>query len=193
MGIQMILLTFQNRNIGGLKVIPLHPLNSSKMAHTFKTLFILATGFILFMGMNGCNSKTIMDMSESLEGENWRMDDTLRGTFQVTDTNHYHNIFLQTRLTGDFPFSNFYVKMILEAPDGERFESIKSFEITTKAGKWLGKGLGDLHSYSLPVYPSFVPHKNGSYSILAVQYMRRDDLLGCHDRGLKVELGEEIF
>ena len=70
-----------------------------------------------------------MDISESIEGENWRMDDTLRGTFQVNDTNHYHNVFLQTRLTGDFPFSNFYVKMILEAPDGERSESIKSFDI----------------------------------------------------------------
>ncbi len=140
-----------------------------------------------------CNSSTLVDMSENLAGEVWRMDDTLESQFQITDTSRFHTIDLQTRLTGDYPFSNLYVKLIIENPSGQRTEILKGFEISTKSGKWLGSGLGDLHAYSLPLEKRYRAKTPGTYKIKVIQNMRRDELLGCHDRGLRVEMGEDIF
>jgi len=178
--------------IGKANVIPLRP-QDGNMSGQRISLPIYAGLMLITSMFLACNSSTLVDMSENLANEVWRMDDTLESQFQISDTSRFHTIHLQTRLTGDFPFSNLYVKLIIENPSGLRTETLHGFEISTKSGKWLGSGLGDLHAYSLPLEKAFIAKIPGTYKIMVVQNMRRDELFGCHDRGLRVELGEDIF
>lgn len=160
-----------------------------------KTTSFLAMGFLYLAGLllAGCNPGALTDVREDMDGEVWYKEDTLQATFQLKDTTRYLNIALNTRLTPDYPFSNLYVHTVVIAPDGKETESVKTFDVTNKAGKWLGSGLGDLHAYTFPLFPEFAAAKKGTYKVRVVQQMRVDSLRGCHDRGLRVSLGEEIF
>lgn len=140
-----------------------------------------------------CDSQTIYNESFDLPNETWAEDDTLETTFEVTDTLHYHNLWLNTRLTETYPFANIYFKVILKGPNNLSKNEIMNFDVADKAGKWLGKGTGDFHSYNFPIYNELSLKKRGKYTLKIVQYMRTESLQGIHDRGVKINLGREIF
>jgi gliding motility-associated lipoprotein GldH len=154
--------------------------------------FALAAVGCLMM-LSACDSSTIYDESEDLVTETWVDTDTLTARFEITDTNHYHTVYLNTRFTSLYKFSNIYYQVVLSGPNGQRATEIVSFEVTDKAGKWLGSGYGNLHSYAFPILDNRIFKQIGKYKVKVVPYMRISSLEGIHDRGIKVSKGKEIF
>jgi gliding motility-associated lipoprotein GldH len=152
-------------------------------------LFVSVITTILF---SSCDRTTIYNESEILENATWPETDTLVAQFLVGDSLHYHNIFVCSRFNALYPESNVYFKVMLKGPGGQHMTEIKSFEITEKSGKWIGKGFGDLHSYELPIFQDLNLKQFGKYEVKVIPYMRRT-VIGIHDRGIKVNLGKEIF
>ncbi len=145
------------------------------------------------LGLFSCDSSTIYNENEDLVDATWLETDTLVARFEVTDTNHYHNVFLNARFSALYPKSNIYFKAILLGPGGQNMTEVKGFEITDKTGKWLGKGFGSLHSYAFPIFEELALKQLGKYKVKLIPYMRISELKGIHDRGIKVNLGQEIF
>ena len=154
----------------------------------FVTILVLAS--VMFYA---CDQSTVYDSSEVLDNAKWEETDTLFATFEVSDTVHYHNIFVTARLSALYPYSNIYFKVLVIGPTGQRFTDITSFEVTDKTGKWLGKGFGDLHSYEFPLYQTLALKTVGTYKVKVITYMRNEVLVGVHDRGIKINLSKEIF
>jgi gliding motility-associated lipoprotein GldH len=148
---------------------------------------------IIAMVFSACDKATIYNESEILIEANWPETDTLLAQFDVSDSVRYHHVWLNVRLNNLYPNSNIYFKVIFEGPNGQHLTEIKSFEITDKSGKWLGKGFGDLHSYELPLLMDLAIKQFGTYKVKVIPYMRKDVVVGIHDRGIKVNLGKEIF
>ncbi|MFT5723638.1 MAG: gliding motility-associated lipoprotein GldH [Bacteroidia bacterium] len=162
--------------------------------HTkFNRIIFFPVLVFIAMVLNACDNTTIYNESDILSEAKWNETDTLFAKFEVSDSTHYHNISLNTRINSLYLNSNIYFKVILTGPIGQHITEIKSFEITDKAGKWLGKGFGDLHSYELPLLYELPLKQFGSYKVKVIPYMRKDVVHGIHDRGIKVSLGKEIF
>lgn len=164
--------------------------------HIFLTLKRVSLGLFLLGGLSilsSCDSSTLYNESEPLEGAQWAETDTLDARFEVLDTTRYHNVYVCSRVNALYPNSNIYFKVILTGPNGQHITEIKSFEITDKTGKWLGKGFGDLHSYEFLVLKDLAFKQIGKYRVKVVPYMRKEVVEGIHDRGIKVSLGKEIF
>jgi len=151
------------------------------------------TAICCILLLMACDSSTIYDQSEDLVTEIWVDTDTLTARFEITDTTHYHTVFLNTRFTGLYKFSNIYYQVVLDGPNGQRSTEVVSFEVTDKAGKWLGNGYGNLHSYEFPILDNRIFKQIGKYKVKVVPYMRISSLEGIHDRGIKVSKGQEIF
>ncbi len=158
-----------------------------------KSVYLIGLGFISLLVFSSCDNSTVYSESETIPDSQWQDTDTLFAQFDVTDTQHYHNIFGLVRFSSLYPYSNIYFKYILVGPTGQKITEIKSFEVTDKAGKWLGKGFGDLHSYEFPLVEKLPIKQVGAYKIKIVPYMRREVLEGVHDKGIKVSIGQEIF
>jgi len=147
----------------------------------------------LVLSLGACDKSTCYNESSALEGAVWEETDTLMASFQVTDSQHYHNIFVLARFNSLYPYSNIYFKVMLTGPKGMKMTEIKSFDITDKSGKWLGGGFGDLHSYELPIFMDLALKQFGKYKVKVVPYMRKESLEGIHNHGIKVSKGKEIF
>ena len=155
------------------------------MGNRFWTIVTLA-----LITLVSCDSSTIYDESENAT---WSETDTLYAKFEVKDTTRYHSVFLNSRFSSEYKFSNIYFKVILDGPGNQRIERVRGFEVTDKAGKWLGSGFGSLYGYAFPIFEDLSLKQNGKYKVRIVPYMRIPDLNGIHDRGVKVSLGQEIF
>lgn len=164
--------------------------------HIYKNIKQALFGFSLIatvLVFSSCDNSTIYNESEILVDAKWAETDTLFAQFEVNDSTRYHDVWLCSRVDALYPYSNIYYKVILSGPNGQHMTEIKSFEITDKTGKWLGKGFGDLHSYTFPLFKDLSLKHYGKYRVKVVPYMRKDVIIGIHDRGIKVSLGKEIF
>lgn len=149
--------------------------------------------FLIVVAISACDRSTICDTTEEISDEIWHETDTLTGKFEITDSTHYYDVFVNARFNALYPFSNIYFKAILTGPGGQRMTTVKTFAVTDKSGKWLGSGYGNLHSYSFPVFQDLAVKQMGTYRMKVIPYMRVPKLEGIHDRGVKVTIGKEIF
>jgi gliding motility-associated lipoprotein GldH len=157
-----------------------------------RTLLVVLSALAIAL-FSACDKSAIYNSSEVLNDGKWVETDTLFAEFEVTDSLHYHSVLLLARFNSLYPYSNIYFKVHLAGPKGQRMTEIKSYDITDKSGKWLGKGFSDLHSYELPLFSDLPLKLFGTYKVKVIPYMRKDVINGVHDRGIKVNLGQEIF
>jgi gliding motility-associated lipoprotein GldH len=65
--------------------------------------------------------------------------------------------------------------------------------LARKDGKWLGSGMGDLRNFTLPIETDFAVKDTGTYRVNLYQYMRRENLKGVRDVGIKVVKKDEVI
>lgn len=143
--------------------------------------------------LSACKNGVLVDSFSSVSEKGWIHSQTPEFTFEIEDTLHYTNVFLNLRITGDYPFSNLYVVAHLLIPDSSVQSQKTNLVLARDDGKWLGKGMGDVITYNLPLMQNRALKKPGKYTIRLEQYMRVDTLPGIKDVGIKVTKGEEIF
>lgn len=141
----------------------------------------------------GCSGDTILNKLENLPEHGWSQSNTINMEFEITDTTRYSNIYLNLRITGDYPFSNMYVLSTITLPDSS-VQSIRSHHILAEDnGKWTGSGMGDIISYEQPIALHQPFKQKGRYRLQLKQYMRMDTLPAVRDVGVRIEKGEIIF
>ena len=84
---------------------------------------VIATALLL--SLSACDKSTCYNESSSLEGTIWKESDTLMASFEVSDSQHYHNIFVLARFNSLYPYSNIYFKVMLSGPKGIDMTEIK--------------------------------------------------------------------
>ncbi len=137
-----------------------------------------------------CDANRIVDEYTSIEPKGWSYVDTVGITLPVTDTSKSYNLYLNVRHAGSYAYRNLYVRLHLQNPDGEKATQTVSFDLADAAGKWYGKGLGDLYEYRVLWREGARFKKPGNYNIQIEQFMREDPLPGISDIGLRLEFAE---
>ena len=112
-------------------------------------------------------------------------------SFDVTDTLAPHDVFLDVRHTGDYPFSNLYTFVKLDGPGGMSATDTVECTLADPTGRWYGKGLGFISSDRFQAHVLYKLRnrfpRSGRYSFTLEQAMRTEKLEGIIDVGVSVE------
>ena len=135
----------------------------------------------------------LVDSFHELPASGWTYEHTLTDSFTIEKPGHYHAIFCNLRINGDYPYANIHVKLSIQHPDSTTTEHKIPLTLAEKSGKWLGSGLGDAITYQTPILHRKFFNKKGTYTITLAQDMRLENMPNVLSAGIRVEQQEEIF
>lgn len=152
----------------------------------YLSLILLITAFI------SCDSNRVFEENVEIEQGVWNINNPIHFEVQNLDTISEYNVIINVRHATHYPFSNLWMFVKTTAPDKSvRQDTVECF-ITSKDGKRLGKGLGDLWDVQVPLKSTKLDQL-GVYSFDVEQAMRYGDrasienLPGILDLGLRIE------
>ena len=157
----------------------------------YRSLLIAAIGLVLTL--TSCNDNALVNTYHELPKTGWSYDEVLVDSFEVVNTDFYHQSYLNLRINGDYPYSNIIVKLTETDPNGKSTEEIVTVTLAEKSGKWLGSGLFNVITYQEPILGKRSFKSKGMYRIKLEQFMRKESLLHVSAAGVKVKQQEEIF
>ncbi len=150
--------------------------------------FKIVVGFLLTLGLFSCDSNKVFEEYIEVENANWQKEDIANFEFIAKDTTEAHNLYINIRNTGDYPYSNLYLFVTMQGPNGGLLKDTVNCILADNRGKWLGKGVGDLWDLRIPYVGGFKFAQKGNYIVSYEQAMRVEDgLKGITDIGLRVE------
>ena len=134
-----------------------------------------------------CDDNVVYEENRSVEGAVWSSSDDKIFDFDVQDTVTLHNLLINIRNGENYPFSNLYLFVELQFPNGKRAVDTLECYLADPSGQWIGSGLGDIYD------SRFVYQKRksfplaGHYKIIIGQAMRTAQLEGIYDVGFRLE------
>lgn len=141
----------------------------------------------LVVGVVSCDRKRVFEAYHKLDENGWNKDSVVVFNVPLTDTTKNNNLYLDIRNKGNYPYSNIYLFLTVDSPDGKSLTDTVEFILADASGRWKGSGIGGLHDSQI-LYKSSVyfPHK-GNYTFKIKQGMRDNVLPGIRDVGLRIE------
>lgn len=154
------------------------------MKSSFWFLFVLSGITVLNFS---CDKKGVFENYLKIDKEGWNKDSVSTFTFQILDTTGFHNIFINLRNHSTYNYSNIWLFIRLQSPDGKLLNDTVQFLLADPSGKWLGKGFGGIIDNQLPYMQNVYFPRSGTYRIDIQQGMRQVILRGISDIGLRIE------
>lgn len=131
----------------------------------------------LLVGMTGCGPGPVASDAVDLNPEGWAAGDTAEMHFTVDFPDHRHDLQFGLRHSDDYPFSNLYLFVELEYPNGKTLTDTLECPLASPDGRWYGDGrhwidqrIGYKRGVAFPM--------GGDYTMKVVHAMRRDPLPG---------------
>jgi gliding motility-associated lipoprotein GldH len=152
----------------------------------------VATLFVITFTMISCDSNKVFDQYIEVENATWKRENIAKFSVDIKDTTNAHNLYINVRNKGNYPYSNLYMFVKIEGPDGNFSIDTVNCILADKSGKWLGNGIGDLWDVKVPYIGGFKFAKSGEYQFSFEQAMRVENgLEGITDMGLRIERKED--
>jgi gliding motility-associated lipoprotein GldH len=144
-------------------------------------------GILLITSIISCDRKRVFESYQTLGEKGWNKDSVVVFNVALKDTIRNHNLYVNIRNKGTYPYSNLWLFLSIGSPDGKLRTDTVEFSLAEPSGRWKGSGIGDLHDNQI-LYKSSVyfPHK-GKYTFRIKQGMRDNVLQGIRDVGLRIE------
>lgn len=153
------------------------------MKQVFSCFFIISILFVL----TSCDRKRVYESYRRLDDKGWNKDSLVVFRAQLTDTIKNHNLYVNIRNKGTYPYSNLWLFLTIQSPDGTSKTDTVEFTLAEPSGKWKGSGIGGLHDNQIPYKSSvYFPHR-GEYVFSLKQGMRDNVLPGIRDIGVRIE------
>jgi gliding motility-associated lipoprotein GldH len=150
---------------------------------------LLLVTLVLLLG--GCADQVVYQADTAIPGGAWHRDLKPEFEFDITDTIAKHDLFIDIRHTGEYPFSDLFLFVDLHGPGDRHLRDTVECLLADPAGRWYGKGLGFIFADR---YKAHVLYKLGNrfpaagrYTMRLEQAMRTEQLPGVIDVGVSVE------
>lgn len=146
-------------------------------------------GVLFFiLGLVSCDANKVFEEYTEVENASWQQENIASFEFLASDTIAAHNLYINVRNTGTYAYSNLYLFVTMQGPNGGLLKDTVNCILADNRGKWLGKGIGDLWDLRIPYVGGFKFAQSGNYVVTLEQAMRvKDGLDGITDIGLRVE------
>ena len=146
-------------------------------------LYLLIVVSYLF---SSCNFNTVADTNQSLESNQWLYTNPAKADFEITDIIKPYQINFKLRINSEYRYSNLFVLATFK--DAKKRKRLRyQFKLAKEDGTWLGKGSGDLYTFSFPLLKNHRFADTGKYHIEIEQNMRDNPLIGISDVGIEVK------
>lgn len=139
------------------------------------------------MAFSACDSNRVYDKFESIEENSWMYQDVKNFEFSIEDTSLSYKVYVLTRNTSAYNYSNLYMLLSLETPSKKNTEERMNFLLADDSGKWLGEGSSGLYTCKIKIKDNVKFSEIGTYKAILKQDMRDNPLLGIADVGIRVE------
>ncbi len=148
--------------------------------------YIPILGIIIGLFITSCSTDTVMDQSFALPSEGWYMNNGIEFKTEIADTLKNYDFAISIRNSIDYRYSNFYIFLITEFPNGNFARDTIEFILADNGGKWLGKGWGSVKENNILLNENMRFPIGGDYRFIVQQAMRVDTLDGIMSIGLKI-------
>lgn len=135
-----------------------------------------------------CSDNAVFDGTTEIEGGSWAASDPVVYDFETQDTVRLYDFFITLRNGEEYPYSNIYLFVDLEFPNGKHSLDTVECMLADPQGNWYGSGAGSRFynrirwgSKSKKAFPLA-----GDYSISISQAMRTEELDGIYDVGFRL-------
>lgn len=143
-----------------------------------------------------CDDNRVFDEYQSISGE-WDKDSLISFTMTAPDTTNAYNLYVNLRNNNDYKYSNLYVIVELNYPNGKTIKDTLNYTMARPDGTFLGTGFTDVKESKLwykGYETPFVFDEPGDYTINIQQAMRQNGqvngikkLEGITEVGFRVE------
>ena len=157
---------------------------------TLKSKYILLFFVTLMFVFNACQNNGVYENYVEIPGHKWHKEHVASFEVEISDSLQMHNIYVNIRNTGKYPFSNLWLFVKQTDPDGKLIEDKFECHLADDTGDWFGSGFGDIFDLQVLYKPSVVFTRPGTYLFEIRQGMRGDFLPGIVNVGLRVEKAE---
>jgi len=136
-----------------------------------------------------CNSRELYHEFISFTSSGWKVDQSSRFVFTVTDTLSACNTFIEVRNSNDYIYRNLWLFVDFQTPDGFIRTDTLNCLLADEYGKWLGKGFS-LFTNQFPYQLQYQFPHTGNYSWTIRHGIRENELKGISDIGVRVVISD---
>jgi gliding motility-associated lipoprotein GldH len=133
-----------------------------------------------------CDANRIYEENFAVENNTWHADDIKTFEFEMTDTMSALDLFINVRTTTDYPYSNLYLFLYSDYPDGYTDKDTLEFILAQPDGKWLGESSGTVVENQILISRGGRFRVPGKYTFKIQQAMREEELAEIIDVGFRV-------
>lgn len=155
---------------------------SSRKTVTISTLVVS----VLIWLVVGCNQNRVFEEVSSIPKDGWPAQLLKKITLEIDDTLSYCNMDLFVRNNLDYQYSNLYLFVTIDFPNGYISRDTVDCRLADKYGKWLGDGLGSKRLNTISFKKNILFPAKGTYNVYIEQAMREDTLKGISDVGFRI-------
>lgn len=144
-------------------------------------------GILLLCFLYCCNTNEVYDSTVSFSSDSWSQEQIIDFEFTVSDTSGSYDLYLQVRNSGAYTYKNIWLFVEIHAPNGSVLKDTLEIILADNAGRWLGKGIGNVHQMQVP-YKQNVQFINRGVFKVSIQHAMRDSTItGVMDLGLRLQ------
>ncbi len=147
---------------------------------------LIALILILFI-TTSCNKDVVFTKYVKFEDNEWYAKNKAVFEVEMTDDQNLHNISLMVRHADSYPYSNIFLFVTTNYPDGKILKDTMEIILANSRGEWLGSGAGDIFDYKVPIKKNVRFPQKGKYKFEFEQAMRTDPLPLVMDFGFEIE------
>jgi gliding motility-associated lipoprotein GldH len=165
-----------------------------------RTSRLLLVAVIFCFLITSCDSKAIFDVYKSVPDQ-WHKDSIASFNFKAPDTTKNYDLYVQLRNTSDYKFSNLFLIVELNYPNGKTVKDTLEYKMAKPDGELLGTGFSDLKENKLWFRGFKTPFQfkeEGEYKVNIQHAMRISgdvngiqNLGGINDVGFRVEQAQK--
>lgn len=148
-----------------------------------------ATYLLLLMALlsfASCDQNMVYEENKAVEGGVWKANDVKSFEFDITDTLQLYNFYVNVRNGEEYPFSNLYLFVEMEFPNGKKSIDTLECPLADQLGNWYGSGLGSIFDNRVLFRERKKFPLSGHYKVDIHQAMRTDALEGIYDVGFRL-------
>lgn len=142
---------------------------------------------LLTFFLASCNSNVVFSKYQSFSDRQWEAKNKAVFDLEITDTQTLNNIFLTVRHGEEYPYSNLFLFVTSEYPDGKVLTDTMEVVLANDKGEWMGSGTGDLFDIKIPIKKNVRFPLAGKYRFSFEQGMRVNPLPMIADFGFEIE------
>lgn len=141
--------------------------------------------WLVLISVVSCQSDYYFSQIE-IPKDAWTYNNSVEFIFPVEDTISTYDMHLEIDHLDSYPFQNLYMKLVTELPNDSIYYQTVSFELSDKAGYWLGTCQGPNCGIKIPIQTNIHFTQIGQYRLTLNQFTRTDSLTGIGQIALRI-------